>query len=199
MHTCSIRIGRGSGALVGALLSAMVGLGFAVPVAAQVTVDGGRSANNPVMYEWTVTNGNDGRIVAFWIPRHSPAENFEPPDGWECAVADKVKPGTKPTVRALEFRASSPRAAIRSGRSNIFKLLVTMDKATPRSGYAVVEFDDGAVQLIADVEIPGGSSWLRRRALAIGFGTMFAVFLLVQVIRGRRKSASDKPAAPEVP
>ncbi|MFH0982297.1 MAG: hypothetical protein V2A79_12260 [Planctomycetota bacterium] len=157
-----------------------------LPAGAQVLVDGGRDPNNMAMYVWTVTNHTPNPIVAFQIPHHY-GWTFEPPPGWKSDVTEQALPGTKAGQRVILFNAESPKSAIRPGQLAVFKDLITLDRATPTPATVVVGFADGATASVANVEIPWRAPWFQRFAQLIGFGAMFAAFLVIQALRALRK------------
>lgn len=159
------------------------------PAAAQVEIVGGRHKTNVNTYQWTVTNSGRQPIVAFEFPRYV-VEHLGAPVGWSAELVKKAPDGTPLAQQRVVYRALPNTRGIRPGESAEFSAVITIDKATPGLQTATVEFADGTKLSIPNVEIPWGISWFEKYALLIGMGTLFAMFLAVQVIRSRRK----KPA-----
>ena|GEM_PF-7122770 len=161
----------------------------AVPAAAQVTIEGGLDQVE-YQYIWTVTNKGSSPVTSLEIP-HYHGINLTAPEGWEFEMTNKMAFGMVDKPGIISAWATSPGAAIRPHRSATFKLPFTPNRVAPGTGVVTVGFADGTTQLVPDVEIPWQVPWLRRYTLLISFGAIFAVFLVIQAVRGRRGSEPD--------
>ena len=160
-----------------------------VPAAAQVTVEG-ELDREEYQYHWTVTNNSPRPITSLRIP-HYHGIVFAPPDGWEFEITNKTEVGMVDEPGVVSTRATSPRAAIRPGRTATFKLSFSPDRTAPGTGVVTIGFVDGTTESIPDVTIPWRIPWLRRYTLLISLGAIFVVFLLIQAVRGRRGNGPD--------
>lgn len=167
----------------------------AVPVAAQVTIEGGRSSNDLSLYAWTITNNTSKPIVSFQIPYYQVRAIVEH-EGWTCEVTDQPEVAGKERQRIVLFKVRSPSSAIFPGGTGVLNLRASVTKSAPGIGVATVGFANGTTETVSNVEIPWEFSWLQRHTLLISFGAIFAVFLLVQIVRSRGKKESDTDQSP---
>ncbi len=159
-----------------------------LPVIAQVTIEGGLNRQQR-LYIWTITNNSNKPITAVRIP-HYRAVIFTPPAGWEYEITNKNEIGMKMAPGVITAQAGAG-SSIFPSRAKVFTLSFAPGSHTaPGTGVATITFADGTSETIDGVEVPWRVPWFRRHALLIGFGAMFAVFLFVQVLRGRRKQGS---------
>ncbi|MCP4591648.1 MAG: hypothetical protein GY842_12980 [bacterium] len=171
------------------LVGALVWAGAVNTVAAQVTVEGGSEPQKPSTYSWTVTNRGNQPVVSFEFP-HFRVLGANPPEGWIFEEIRLDAPGHKGSQRMDRFSTTEPRALIRKGQSRTFSILTNARKAVVSQGPAIITFEDGTTLTVTDIEIPWGESWLRKRALLLMMGAIFALFIVVQIVRGIRKRPS---------
>ncbi len=182
----------------GPWLLAVLEIGHAaVPLAAQVAIDGGREPTNPYKYTWTLTNHGSKNITYLEIP-HFLGVGFEAPPHWTYEITEQVVEGKPVTTGVVRTRPQSPWYALRPGQSAEFSLTVAVvaNPPAPRSGTVKIGFADDTVDTIAGVEVPCPVPWLQRHALLLELGAMFALFLLVQALRSRRKKKRDLAPTP---
>jgi len=167
--------------------------GAALPATAQVSIEGGRQQTNRNQYTWKVVNHGSKTITYVEIPHHM-GDIFTAPPHWTFEITGQINIATTGVVRA---RAESPAHAIRPGRSAVCSLTVGLyRRSAPRLRAVRIGFADGTFETINGVEVPWRVPWFRRHVLLIGFGAMFAVYLLVQALRGRRRQEPDADRAP---
>jgi hypothetical protein len=152
-----------------------------------IVVEGERLASNPRHFRWTVTNHGDTPILAFQAPRYL-GEEFLAPPNWQGEILVGKGSG-KDDVR---FTAGNPYHAILPGASKSFEIHDRRLRGTKRRLAVQVELAGGNVVTIADVWCPAPENVFEKNLPLIGLGGMFAVFLLVQVWRKRRKP-TDAP------
>ena len=188
----ALRLWQGSHArLTWVSFAAIVAI-TSVPAAAQVTIEGGQQREiAPNHYEWTITNHGTKVITSFQIP-HYLGNIFTCPEGWEFTITNKVRLGMKHEPGLITAKAVAPQAGIQPSRSATFRLRAFYRNTAPAKRDATITFADGSTEVVAGVEIPWRASWLHRHTLLISFGAMFAVFLLVQALRRRRKRKPDE-------
>lgn len=155
-----------------------------------MSIEGGRQQTNRYQYTWKVVNHGSKKITYVEIP-HYVGNLFTAPLHWTFEITEQIGLGKTTTTGVVRARAELPAHAIRPGRSAVYSLTVCVyRRSAPQLRAVRIGFADGTSETIGSVEVPWRVPWFRRHALLIGFGAMFAVFLLVQVLRGRRKQGS---------
>jgi hypothetical protein len=138
-----------------------------------------------------VTNHGGRPITRFEFPRYV-VDDLGSPQGWTHEIVKTDADGRPIRPHRIVYKAESSLSAIRPGRSLVFEAQINIDKATPGRQPVIIGFDNGSTLEMADVEIPWDYPWLEKHALLIGMGGLFALFLVIQAMRGRR----TKPTAP---
>lgn len=161
---------------------------------AQVTVTGGRDPVEVNFYRWTVTNQGNKPIDRFEFPRYM-VDDLGSPDGWSHQIVKTDAAGRSIEPHRIVYKADRPSTALRRGESAVFEAQINIDKATPGRQPVLVGFADGTTLEIADIEVPWDYPWLEKHALLIGMGTLFAIFLLVQMVRSRKPKSTAPTAA----
>lgn len=156
----------------------------------QVIIEGGRHPDNSAMYTWTLVNHGDKPITSFQIP-HFRGMVFTPPEGWEFEMTHKVEFGSEQKPGIITARA--PRgAALRPHHSAVFTLRIARELPNaPARRAATIGFADDTYQAIEGVEVPWRVPALRKYGLLFVLGIMFAAYLLVQVLRSRRRKLPE--------
>jgi hypothetical protein len=174
------------------LLVALMNLGAVAAVRAsdprsEIEIVGDTLVDSPNHFRWTITNHNRGAIVSFRAPRYL-AEDAIPPPGWTGEIIKNATTGDNEVL----FETKRPAAGIYPGQSLSFEV---HDRRIARTGRTkaprpvVVGLADGSVLTISDVWCPAEESAFGKNLPLIGLGAMFAVFLLVQAARKRRRQA----------
>jgi hypothetical protein len=133
-------------------------------------------------FVWTVTNHSTEPITYFRAP-HWAGYTVNPPDGWTFNVPHKDSSGF------VICEAPSRALGIRIGEKGEFRLEVKDDHLlTPQT--VVIGFADGRKIEVPGVTCPSRPSFLQVYVPAIGLGGAFGLYVLVTVLRGRRKNQS---------
>jgi hypothetical protein len=161
-------------------------------LASGVAITGGQDEQDRFRYAWSVTNNGDSPITYFEIP-HFRGNLFVPPDGWvnEITQQNGVTPGE--VVEGVWMSTcENPESCIQPGKSQSFVLTIaTRGGSTPQQRNAIIGFADGSRINVPGVECPIQEPWYSRYVMPLSMGVMFALFLIVQIIRSRKKSASS--------
>jgi len=152
----------------------------------KIAIEGERVAENVRHFRWTVTNNGKAPIIRFRAPSYLSSETI-PPEGW-TGIPPK---GGAPGEREFEFVADSNRHAIRTGQTLSFEVHDRRLRGTTKRRSVTIELLGGEVLTIDDVWCPAPESFVERNVPLIGLTTMFAIFLLVQALRKKRKDAKS--------
>jgi len=156
--------------------------------ASEIEIVGTPVAENPNYFRWTITNKSRASIVRFSAPRFM-EELVVPPDGWNGEITKSATDNS----RGVQFTVAESKAAIQPGQSLVFQIQDMRPMRTGRTKApqnVVIGLLDGSEVTIPNVLCPAGESPLVRNLNLIALGAMFAIFLLVQAIRTRRRKAS---------
>lgn len=164
--------------------------------AARVTITGGadESGHN---YKWTVTNLSLSPIVRVEFP-HYFADLCLGPPGWSTAeTTNLINVGSKDTSGVCVATAPTPSAGIGRNESLDFTMRIAPAGAATGFGDAAVVFADGTRTTISGVQLPKPRPLGDTFVSLAGLGVIFAGWLLVRYLRGRRgRSTSPDSAAP---
>lgn len=153
----------------------------------EITIEGTRSPTNNFDFIWTLTNHGDKRVTMLRVD-HYYGKTVTPPDGWvrsdmtgNWGEGQKLEPGI------IEFKVEKPRKAIGRGQTREFK--VNVDRVwrgyrEPRT--VTVGFEDGTTVEIHGVVCPAKESWFKRNYAFVGLGGIFALFLLISLLKKNR-------------
>ncbi len=175
--------------------SSLIAVGLmATPLAAgadrpEVTITGGADASGR-QYTWTITNGYTSPIVYLEIP-HYRAGLFFAPEGWATGESTYlVNVGVEDRPGVCIARAAAVTDGIASGQSATFDVQIGARGARRGPGTVLVRFADGTETTVSGVELPRQETLGDKYVTLIGLGLIFAVGLLIQAIRARRRSTA---------
>ena len=176
------------------LVVALIGAGPSSARAEEgITVRGHRAPGGAKEFVWTVTNTGDTPITMF-RPTHYLGRVPIPPDGWEEAeMTANVGRKQKLGVGYVEYRAKSPRAAIRPGQSLEFQLRMDLRWTGVTAPTRVtVGLEGGREVEVAGVACPYKVSFFSQYFPVLGLGAVFVIFLGYKLIRAR-----SRPSTPQ--
>jgi hypothetical protein len=191
---------RTSGIAAAGLMTLLVGLGLvgearAQDASAEVTIEGRIPEDNSQEFEWLVTNRSSTPITRFKT-QHFLGTVVVPPEGWvESAMTGNISRQQKRENGILEFTAGPGNPGIPPGREQAFRTRIhhTWSRyVVPRT--VEVDFAGGRTVQVSGVLCPAKSPFLRENYPVVGLGAMFAIFLVVQAIRRRRRGRAETSA-----
>ena len=155
----------------------------------RVTIVGGADATGH-RYTWTITNEDTSPIVYVEFP-HYRANLFFSPHGWSTDESTfLVNVGVEERPGLCIARAASTADGIAPGQSATFSTQIAAAGAQRRRGNVQVQFADGTKTIVSGVELPQRETLGDEFIPLIGLGVIFVGWMVVQVIRSRRR-ASD--------
>lgn len=159
---------------------------------APVSVEGGPDGLGNV-YHWTVTNNHSSPIVHVEIPQYR-GSLFFPPKGWTSSCTNLVAIGAPDAPGICTATAASRADGIAPGRSASFGLQIAAGSAKRGSGEVLIGFGDSSTQRIGNVMVPVPETLGDRYITLIGLGAILAVYVVIQVVRGRKNRGSQADA-----
>lgn len=160
--------------------------GFVVAAPSPVTIEGGPETGGNA-YRWTITNNHGSPIVRVEIPQYR-GSLFFPPTGWTSSCTNLVAVGAPDAPGTCTATAKTEMQGIASGRSSTFGLQLASGAVKRGFGDVVIGFADSSTQRVGGVMVPVPETLGDRYIPLIGLGTILALYVVVQLIRGRKKS-----------
>ncbi len=157
-----------------------------------VTIEGGPDGLGTT-YHWTVSNSHKSPIIRIEIPQYR-GSLFFAPNGWTSTCTNLVAIGAPDEPGKCIASAASPSEGVAPGRSTTLGLQLANGAVKRGAGEAVITFADSTTVKIGGVLVPVPESFGDRYIPLIGLGAILAVFVLVQVVRGRKKSRNHVDA-----
>lgn len=161
-------------------------LALAATAAAQpvVTVTGGHDETGQT-YEWRITHQHPAPLTHVEVP-HFRGDRFYAPPGWSAEVRNR---------NSLDFQtgmcvadAGDAGSALHTGDVGTFKLHINSAGAPWGQGEMLLRFADGTeARVVVDVPVKRQSP-IEPFATPLALGAMFAIFLLVRVLRNKRRA-----------
>lgn len=143
----------------------------------------------PNHFRWIIRNDGTGNIVSFRAPRHLGQDAVMPPR-WSY----ELPKGATETSGEVLYRADAPVAGIGPGETGTFEihdLRLQRVGRTKRAADVVVGFADGTELVISGVLCPAEETIVEKNIPLFGLGGMFAIFLIAQAVRKRRRGAAQ--------
>lgn len=148
-------------------------------------------------YSWQVRNSGAQPIVEIRFP-HFRTGLFFPPSGWSSDCTSPMQVGATGEPGVCTTRATASGDAISPGRSLAFSMRITSGGVKRGPGEVTVRFADGSETRVAGVELPQPEAAGDKNLPLLGLGGVFAILLIVQAVRNRRRRArldDEGPAA----
>jgi len=147
-----------------------------------VTIEGGVDTAGR-MYTWIVLHDHTSPIVSLQFPQDR-GNGLTAPPGWKGEL-QRADDNLHQSGFA-RFTCVDESRAIRANQPATFKLNLVWRGASRGVGDVIVRFADGT-QTTALASIPIKEPASDRNVSLIGLGSFFAIFLIVQAIRKRRR------------
>jgi len=154
-----------------------------------VVVTGDVVPEAPNHFRWIIKNNGTGNIVLFRAPRHLGLEAVMPPR-WSY----ELPAGATETSGDVLYRADVPAAGIGPGETGTFEIhdmRLQRVGRTKRAADVVVGFADGSELVLSGVLCPAEETIIEKNIPLFGLGGMFAIFLIAQAVRKRRRGAEQ--------
>jgi len=154
-----------------------------------VVITGGADASGHT-YSWQVRNEGASPLVEIHFP-HFRGGLFFPPKGWSGDCTALVQVGAKDEPGICTARAPAPADGIAPRQSAPFSMQIASSGAKRGLGEVIVRFADGSEARVAGVELPQREAAGDKNLPLYGLGGLFAIFVIAQAIRKRRRRATS--------
>lgn len=144
-------------------------------------------------YEWTVTNRGDSPIVSVTFPHYN-ADLFSPPPGWHREETHLRHVGSTPAPGICRgYVEGATQSGIVPNGSASFSMRLNADGAPKGRGVVEIRFKDGRTISVRGVELPVAPTLFGQYGTMFALAAAFAIFVLVQVRRKKKRGAADDP------